>query len=314
MKKIKFTIAVLLCAGIAPPGRSASSAGPGRTVAFSAAQAQTEAQSQIKASFGGSLKEGLAFAVIGDSGSGHKAQYDVARQMATQRDKLPFDTVIMCGDNIYPKGDASQFKAKFEEPYKGLLENGVRFYAALGNHDAEHGSKAELEYDKFGMGGHRYYSFIKREGLVEFFSLDTTDMNAAQMKWLEEALSASRARWKVVFGHHPLYCSARRHGSTPQLCTRLEPLFVKYKVDVVFSGHDHVYERVKPQNGIYYFTEGASGRLRRGNLDRNNPLYEAGDDQNNSFLLVWADGSQMVVEAIAADGKVLDTATISKGK
>src|SRR5215831_17533277 len=309
MKRFKFTIAALLCFGVVFPGRYVRSAGSG--VAFTESQAQTEAQSQIKASFGGNLSEGVLFAVIGDSGTGHKAQFDVARQMATQHDKLPFDTVIMCGDNIYPKGDPAQFKVKFEEPYKDLLAGGVKFYAALGNHDAEHGSRAELEYDKFGMGGHRYYSFTKRDGLVEFFSLDTTDVSPTQMKWLEEALAASKARWKVIFGHHPLYCSARRHGSTPELCTALEPLFVKYKVDVVFSGHDHVYERVKPQNGIYYFTEGASGQLRKGNLDRNDPLYEAGDDQNNSFLLVWADGSQMVVEAIAADGKVLDTARIA---
>lgn len=310
MKRIIFSVAALLLLGPARADRSFIRA---NTNAGSAAlAAQTELYTARQAGVGADSKASFAFAVIGDSGTGHKAQYEVARQMKVEHDKVPFDTVIMCGDNIYPDGNPALFKPKFEEPYKDLLAGGVRFYASLGNHDAERGSKAELEYDKFSMGGHRYYSFTKDDGLVEFFSLDTTAITTEQIKWLEEALAASKARWKVVFGHHPLYCSARKHGSSPELCTVLEPLFVKYKVDAVFSGHDHVYERVKPQNGVYYFTEGASGQLRKGNLDRSNPIYEAGDDRTNSFLLVQTNGSQMTVEAIAADGTVLDKAVIDK--
>jgi hypothetical protein len=310
MKRIIFSIAALLLLGLAGADRSFIKA---NTNAGSAGlAAQTEVYAARQSGVGADPRASFAFAVIGDSGTGHKAQYEVARQMKLEHDKVPFDTVIMCGDNIYPDGNPALFKPKFEEPYKDLLAGGVKFYASLGNHDAERGSKAELEYDKFSMGGHRYYSFTKEDGLVEFFSLDTTAITPEQIKWLEEALAASKARWKVVFGHHPLYCSARKHGSSPELCSVLEPVFVKYKVDVAFSGHDHVYERVKPQNGVYYFTEGASGQLRKGNLNRSNPIYEAGDDRNNSFLLVSVNESQMRVQAIAADGKALDDAVIDK--
>jgi hypothetical protein len=310
MKKMLPLAAAVLLPVLALAGRSFDGADSEKSGPVLAAQAG--AYDSRQAPDGNAPKASFAFAVIGDSGTGHKAQYEVARQMKLEHDKVPFDTVIMCGDNIYPDGNSVWFRAKFEVPYQDLLADGVRFYASLGNHDAEHGQRAELEYDKFGMGGHRYYAFSKGNGLVEFFALDTNQISPEQTKWLEESLAASKARWKVVFGHHPLYCSARKHGSSPELCTVLEPLFVKYKVDSVFSGHDHVYERVKPQNGIHYFTEGASGQLRKGNLDRSDPIFDAGDDRNNSFVLVQVTGSQMTIRAIAADGTILDKAVIEK--
>ena len=190
----------------------------------------------------------------------------------------------------------------------------MKFYASLGNHDLERGTDAALHYDKFNMDGHRYYSFTKAHGLIEFFALDSSAMTARQLAWLEGALKESKARWKVAFFHHPLYCSARKHGSDVELRGQLEPLFVRYKVDAVFAGHDHVYERMKPQKGIYYFTEGASGQLRKGNINRRSGLFEAGNDTINSFLLVQVDASQVKVEAVGADGAVLDQVVINKSK
>ena len=259
-------------------------------------------------------KEPVTFAIIGDSGTGEAAQFDVARQMKTTREKSHFDFVLMLGDNIYPNGEAARFKPCFEEPYKDLLKDGVKFYAALGNHDLERGTNAALHYDHVHMDGHRYYSFKKSDGLIEFFALDSSVMTDKQLAWLEDALKSSKARWKVAFFHHPLYSSARKHGSDDGLRRVLEPLFVRYKVDAVFAGHDHVYERVKPQNGVRYFTEGASGKLRPGNIDRRSTIYEAGNDEIHSFLLVQVMPSQMRVEAIGADGKVLDSTAISKSE
>lgn len=259
-------------------------------------------------------KEAVTFAIIGDSGTGEAAQFDVARQMKATREKARFDFVLMLGDNIYPNGEAARFKPCFEEPYKDLLKDGVKFYAALGNHDLERGTDAALHYDHFNMDGHRYYHFTKGDDLLEFFALDSSVMTSEQLAWFEDKLKASKAKWKVAFFHHPLYSSARKHGSDDRLRQMLEPLFMRYKVDVAFAGHDHVYERVKPQHGIYYFTEGASGKLRAGNIDRRSSIFEAGNDEIHSFLLVQVEPSQMKVEAIGADGKVLDSTVISKAK
>src|SRR5688572_32443008 len=101
------------------------------------------------------------------------------------------------------------------------------------------------------MNGERFYTF-KRDN-VRFFALDSNYMDPEQLKWLETELKNSGSDWKIAFFHHPLYSSARFHGSSTDLRLLLEPLFVKYGVDVVFQGHDHVYERVKPQKGNQYF-------------------------------------------------------------
>src|SRR6266851_4716991 len=92
------------------------------------------------------------FAVIGDSGTGEKEQYEVGRQMAKYREQFPYDTVIMLGDNIYGGDSPADFKAKFEDPYKGLLDAGVKFYASLGNHD----NPNQRFYKPFNMGEKRY--------------------------------------------------------------------------------------------------------------------------------------------------------------
>lgn len=264
--------------------------------------------------FNPAAKATVTFAIIGDSGTGEAAQFAVARQMQAIHKKSPFDFVLMLGDNIYPNGESLRFKPCFEAPYKDLLKDGVKFYAALGNHDLERGTDAALHYDPFHMDGHRYYHFTRGDDLIEFFALDSSVMTSAQLAWLEDKLQASKAQWKVAFFHHPLYSSARKHGSDDRLRQLLEPLFMRYKLDVVFAGHDHVYERIKPQHGIYYFTEGASGKLRAGNINRRSAIFEAGNDEENSFLLVQLEPSQMKVEAIGVDGNVLDSTVIGKTK
>src|SRR5918994_5138848 len=101
----------------------------------------------------------IRFAVIGDSGRGDGPQNDVARQMVAWRAKFPFDFVVMLGDNIYDSHTPKDYLTKFEEPYRGLLDAGVVFYAALGNHD----DPGQTHYAKFNMEGKRYYTFRKSE-------------------------------------------------------------------------------------------------------------------------------------------------------
>jgi hypothetical protein len=238
----------------------------------------------------------LRFAVIGDMGTGGKRQYQVADQMVSLRARFPFEFVLTVGDNIYGRAD---FKKKFEIPYAALLSAGVKFYASLGNHD----NPNQRFYEPFNMGGKRYYSFKK--GDVTFFALDTTLMDPVQLAWIAKELQESRAAWKICYFHHPLYSNAKKHGSDLDLRAHLEPLFESAGVNVVFSGHDHVYERLKPQRGIQYFVMGSSGQLRSGNL-RKSELTAKGFDTDRAFLIVEIAGDTLHFQAISRTGVTVD--------
>jgi len=261
----------------------------------------------------GDADRSTRFAVIGDTGTGDEAQLAVARQLASNREKQPFEFALMLGDNIYETGREKYIRSHFEEPYRPLLEAGVKFYAVLGNHDIIKGLDFQTNYQNFNMGGRRYYNFVKGDGLIEFFALDSNEMTGEQLAWLEESLSRSTARWKVAFCHHSIYSSARMHKPYTKLRNLLEPLYVKYGVNVVFSGHSHCYERVKPQKGVHYFVEGASGEIKRGTLDRKNPLFEAGEDRINSFLIVDVNENEFKVEARGSDDRIIDSHVIRHG-
>jgi hypothetical protein len=179
------------------------------------------------------LKDGsVKFAVIGDTGTGDKHQLAVAKQLAATREKFPFGFVVMVGDNIYGGNSAKDYDRKFTIPYKPLLDGGVKFYAALGNHD----DPSERFYKPFNMNGERFYSFKPADG-VRFFALDSTYMDERQLKWLDDQLAASGSDWKICFFHHPPYSSGETHGSDETLRTQLEPIFVKRGVNVVLTGH-----------------------------------------------------------------------------
>ncbi len=203
------------------------------------------------------------FGVLGDFGTGDKAQYQLAEQMAKLHDRFSFDTVVTVGDNMLGSERPQDFKVKFEVPYKALLDAGVKFYASLGNHDA----REQRFYKLFNMEGKFYYTFNPVPG-VRFFMLEATYPTPEQFEWLEKELKASTDHWKIAAFHQPLYSSGGFHGSDVSLRTVLEPFLVKYNVSVVLTGHDHVYERIRPQQGIAYFVVGSGGRLRVGNIDR----------------------------------------------
>jgi len=251
-------------------------------------------------------KDSVKFAVIGDSGTGGGAQYQIARLLAEARARFPYDFVIMMGDNMYGGQGPADFVKKFERPYKPILDAGVKFYASLGNHD----DPAQTYYKPFNMDGKRYYSFKK--GDAEFFALDSTYMSPAQVDWLKEELSKSDAKWKIPFFHHPLYSSGRRHGSEVDLRELVEPLFVEHGVDVVFAGHEHFYERMKPQKGIYYFTEGGSAKLREGNIRVGSALTEKGFDSDNTFMLVEIDKDEIFFEAISRAARIVDSGSFPR--
>src|SRR6266581_9434645 len=200
-------------------------------------------------------QKSVRFAVIGDSGTGFKQQFEVGRQMADCRQEFPFDSVLMLGDNLYGDQTPVDFQRKFEEPYKTLLDAGVKFYASLGNHD----NPNQRFYKPFNMGEKRYYNF--KNGNAEFFALDSTYMDPTQLDWIQQKLRDSNAAWKICYFHHPLYSNGKHHGADVDLRSLIAPLFEKYGVNAVFSGHEHIYERLNPVHGIYYFILGNSGQL-----------------------------------------------------
>jgi calcineurin-like phosphoesterase family protein len=252
--------------------------------------------------------DSVRFAAIGDMGTGEQPQYEVAQQMVKARQTFPFEMVIMLGDNIYGGSSPADIEKKFAVPYKPLLDGGVKFYASLGNHD----NTNERFYKPFNMNGETYYTYKKSN--VRFFALNSNYMDPKQAAWLEQQLKdAGSGDWKICYFHHPLYSSGKFHGPSLDLRKLLEPLFIKYGVDAVFSGHDHVYERIHPQNGIYYFLEGASGELRAGNL-AHTAITDKGFDTDRSFMLVEVAGDDMYFQTISRTGATVDSGAIHRTK
>jgi len=246
------------------------------------------------------------FAVIGDTGTGDQYEAQVAQVLIRSRDTFPFTFVIMMGDNLYGTERPQDYVNKFEKPYKALLDANVAFYATLGNHDDPN----QRLYKPFNMNGDRYYTFTK--GPIRFFVLDSNYMDVTQLSWLEGELRKSTDRWKMAYFHHPLYSSGGRHGSEVDLRQQLEPLFLKYGVDVVFAGHEHFYERLKPQKGIHYFTSGGGAKLREGDVVRG-PLTAAAFDTDRSFMLVEVSGDTLRFEAISRLGTRVDEGSLTLG-
>jgi predicted MPP superfamily phosphohydrolase len=247
----------------------------------------------------------LKFLAMGDNGTGDREQYEVGQVMAKMHGTFRFDLVIMLGDNMYGGQSPADFVRKFERPYASLLKAGVQFRASLGNHDRPQ----NVSYKPYNMNGERYYTYARKN--VRFLALDSTLMDAKQLAWIEATLQAAQEDWKICYFHHPLYSNAGRHGSSVDLRVILEPLFVKHGVDVVFSGHDHVYERVKPQKGITYFVSGAAGQLRRGNM-RPEEDTAAYFDQDQSFMLAEVSGNDLYYEAVSRAGKTVDSGVIHR--
>ena len=257
----------------------------------------------------------VRFAIIGDSGRGDRWQHEVADQMVAWRTKFPFEFVVMLGDNIYGGNTPRDYETKFERPYKALLDAGVTFYAAIGNHD----DPSQINYAGFNMEGRRYYTFRKSEqrlaGMVgagvRFFALDSRSLDPGQLDWLRNQLAESGTAWKIVFFHHPIYTSGRYRAGARSLRLALEPILVEGDVDVVLAGHEHLYERVQPQHGISYFTSGGAGSLRRGDLSPST-VHARGFDEDYHFMLMEIAGNELYFQAISRTGATVDAGMISR--
>jgi hypothetical protein len=249
-------------------------------------------------------KGSVRFAIIGDTGSGTDKQQQIADMMVRYKKVFPFEFVLMMGDNLYGGDSAKDYDKKFERVYKVLLDEKLKFYATLGNHDEAN----QRLYENFNMNGNEYYSFKK--GNASFYSLNSNYMDKKQVDWLENELSKNGSEWKICFFHHPPYSSGKAHGSDKQLREVVEPIFVKHGVNVVFAGHEHFYERLKPQQGIYYFISGAGGKLRAGDV-KASAISAKSFDQDMSFMLIEIVDDQMHFQVISRTGKTVDSGVLA---
>jgi hypothetical protein len=273
--------------------------------------AQGNSSAAVTAATGPALtlpnKQGsLKMLVFGDAGRGNKEQYELGKVMLDYYRVFQYDTALMTGDNIYGADTAADMKLKFEDVYKPLLDQGVKFYASLGNHDAP----TQRNYVHFNMNGKEYYRLER--GNVAMYALNSNYFDKPQLDWMITELANDTNRWKIAFFHHPPYSSGGRHGSDKDIRGIVHPLFVKHGVDVVFTGHDHFYERVKPQDGIHYFVAGAGGKIRKGDLKERSPITAKGFDSDLSFMLVEIVGDEMHFQVISRTGATVDSGVINR--
>lgn len=247
------------------------------------------------------------FLAVADVGSGDSNQRAVGAQMAAVHRRQPVDLVVLAGDNIYPSGDIRLIGKTFEQPYAELLAAKVPFHAVLGNHDIRtDNGKPQLAYRPYGMKG-RFYSV--RQGDVEFFMLDTNG-NAPwkeQLSWFRSALAKSKASWKVVVGHHPIYSSGF-YGNNSALREKFSSLMQRHGVQLYINGHEHNYERSKPIDGITYLVVGGGGASLRPVL----PTAQSAKALSVfSFAEIEAGPKTLTVTAWDRNGKRIDRAVIA---
>ena len=244
-------------------------------------------------------QQSVYLAFLGDTGTGNDRQRRVRDQLASVSRDVSLQSVFLLGDNLYNNGESEHIMPRFVTMYAEVMATGTTFHAGLGNHDVKKckGTTAvpvprdhsayrsasncwvaeQLARPEFGYpDGDRYYSITSggTPPLAEVFVLDTNTLSGggvtdgsddAQLDWLRKALSGSMAVWKIVAMHHPIYSPRSdrflwiSRGAEDELLALLEPIFAD-RVDVVFQGHNHMYARLEPQNGVRYFVSGAGGQ------------------------------------------------------
>ena len=252
------------------------------------------------------------FVVYGDSRSNVKEHTQIADAIASEKPEF----VVHTGDYASDGRHSENWENQFFRPAEKMLK-GAAFFPALGNH--EH--RAPIYFDYFGLPKDKaYYSFTW--GQIDFFVIDTeTDFSptSEQWKWLDAALAASKAPWKMTAQHVP-GISGGTHGFNRQVNQYLRPLYEKYGVDLAFNGHDHTYERTKPiasqaKGGgpptsavTYIVTGGGGAELYR--IKKNK--WDVAACSCYNYVIVDAAPDALRIVAKGRDRKVTDSFTMKK--
>jgi tartrate-resistant acid phosphatase type 5 len=251
---------------------------------------------------------------MGDFGSGSAGQRSVAAAIVLMGKTAPFDFGVTFGDNFYPSGmkgtDDPRWRDWWEALYSPL---GITFYPTLGNHEwySDDGAAAEIAYHSPSWRfPSPYYSFTA--GPVQFFAIDTSGISEAEVIWLDRAISASTAKWKVVYGHHPVFAPERskKDGAYMKYTQeRLWPL-LRGRVDAYLCGHQHAMAHMEARDGVHFFLSGGGGApLSRVSKKAPDAMFA---ESTFGFLTLEADDAKMTIAIFDTDGKAFDTDTIKK--
>ncbi len=206
---------------------------------------------------------------LGDTGTGNRHQYAIGQRMGEVCDTFgPMTACLLLGDNVY-ENDALQagLENRFLKPFDPLIKRKVPFYACLGNHDYVPIEKMKFELNTpwFNMGGRNYYEKTFGDGLMSVFFLDceTLRRDPEQYLWFKQELAHCHSAWKVLVNHVPMVASDVLHGRNSQMLDLYDEIMQDGKIDLVLSGHNHLYERRELRNGIQYLTVGCGGHVDR---------------------------------------------------
>jgi hypothetical protein len=251
---------------------------------------------------------------MGDFGSGSQAQKDVAAAIVLMGKAKPFDFGLTFGDNFYPSGMKNTDDPRWRDWWEALYSPlGVTFYPTLGNHEwySDDGAAAEIAYHSPSWRfPSPYYSFTA--GPAQFFAIDTSEISEAEAIWLDRAIGASTARWKVVYGHHPIFAperSAKSGAYMKYTQARLWPL-LRGRVDAYLCGHQHAMAHMDPQEGVHFFMSGGGGAP-LGKVSEKAPGAVFAES-TFGFLTLEADAATMKIAIFDTDGKAFDSEVISK--
>jgi calcineurin-like phosphoesterase family protein len=251
-------------------------------------------------------RDAVNLAVVGDFGTGGADALSVARVVRAAHDAEELDGFVTLGDNVYPSSQQEdELERAWETPYGWLMHERIDVVAALGDEDVEFGAEEVMRL--LGMRD-RWYS--RRIGPVEIFVLDTVEYDsAAQIAWLERALVASDAPWKIAVAHVPAFACSKA-GGAPNIGARWEPLFRRYGVSLVLSGNHHSYQRFAPERGVTHVVAGIGGAglysVAPGRCPPGAPELLVYDDDAHGFLWIAASEKELVGAAVTTDGSVLD--------